>query len=44
MSLGQHGLQILEVSWDLEMVDVNVVETPWKYPYGKKGFLYVALS
>jgi len=26
------GLQILKVSGNLEILDVNVVEIPWKYP------------
>jgi hypothetical protein len=29
-----YGLQILKVSCDLGILDVNVVEIPWKYPVG----------
>jgi len=29
-----YGLQILKVSCDLRILDVNVVEIPWKYPDG----------
>ena len=32
ISLGQHGLQILEVSRDLEKLVYKVVETPWITP------------
>ena len=30
--LGQHGLQTLKVSCDLETLVYFVVEIPWKYP------------
>jgi hypothetical protein len=32
ISLGQHGLQILEVSCDSEKLVYKVVETPWITP------------
>ena len=35
ISLGQHGLQILEVSRDLEIHDVNVVEISCNSPFNE---------
>src|SRR4051812_15460420 len=31
--IAHYGLQILKVSCDLEILDVNVVEIPWNTPY-----------